>query len=226
MDGTGILLIDPCTLFRSGMRRLLPEDMHIVAEASDVAGAMQILGGEAAREAVGLVLLDVPREDRLKEELAALRAALPKARIVHLTTTPTAERVQALFEAGGEGCLGKDCSAEALAQSIRLVAMGEKVFPSDLMALLQRSTARGPSGAGPNGLSTRETQILKALLAGLSNKAIAISLGITEATVKVHLKSLMKKLNVANRTQAAIWGMNNGVLPDSAQEPPRTALAG
>jgi two-component system, NarL family, nitrate/nitrite response regulator NarL len=66
------------------------------------------------------------------------------------------------------------------------------------------------------GLSPREHEILQALVTGASNKMIAIKLGITEATVKVHLKTLLRKIDVNNRTQAAIWAMNNGLTADNA----------
>jgi two-component system, NarL family, nitrate/nitrite response regulator NarL len=66
------------------------------------------------------------------------------------------------------------------------------------------------------GLSPREQEILQALVTGASNKLIAIKLGITEATVKVHLKTLLRKIDVSNRTQAAIWAMNNGFVANNA----------
>jgi two-component system, NarL family, nitrate/nitrite response regulator NarL len=75
------------------------------------------------------------------------------------------------------------------------------------------------------GLSPREQEILQALVTGASNKMIAIRLGITEATVKVHLKTLLRKIDVNNRTQAAIWAMNNGFSADSAAVPTRVLQA-
>ena len=81
------------------------------------------------------------------------------------------------------------------------------------------------SAAGPQhsvrGLSPREREILQLLVTGASNKLIATRLGITEATVKVHLKTLLRKIDVNNRTQAAIWAMNNGFTADSAPVPTR-----
>ena len=71
------------------------------------------------------------------------------------------------------------------------------------------------------GLSPREQEILQALVTGASNKLIAIKLGITEATVKVHLKTLLRKIDVNNRTQAAIWAMNNGFTAEGAPVPTR-----
>lgn len=213
MDSTGILVIDPSGLFRAGLRRIMPVEFRIVAEAVDVTTALR--NRDALTDNVAIVLLEVAGSRELREEILTLKAALPTARIVHLTATPTAERLQAVFEAGADGCLSKDRSAEALAQAMRLVAIGEKVFPSDLINLLREGQRSSATGTYENGLSGRETQILRALLSGDSNKAIANALRITEATVKVHLKSLMRKLNVNNRTQAAIWAMNHGMAAET-----------
>jgi two-component system nitrate/nitrite response regulator NarL len=109
------------------------------------------------------------------------------------------------------GILTYGLSADAFVRSLRLICSGERVFPRDL-ALEQRPQAES-SGTKPgfNGvhLSPREKEILSYLVAGNSNKAIARCLGITEATVKVHLKSVQRKIRVENRTQAAIWALAN-----------------
>jgi len=214
MGSTGILIVDPCNLFRAGLRHILPSDFRIEAEAADTAEALRILDTGATRERLELILLEVAEDQDPKDKIQKLKAALPEARVIHLTTNLTPGRLQAVFEAGGDGCLSKDRSADALGQAMRLVIMGEKVFPSEVMSLLRQVDRSGGSGTRPNGLSARESQILSSLLEGESNKAIANVLRISEATVKVHLKSLMRKLNVTNRTQAAIWAMNHGMISD------------
>jgi two-component system nitrate/nitrite response regulator NarL len=112
------------------------------------------------------------------------------------------------------GILTYGLSADAFVRSLRLICSGERVFPRDLA--LQRRPEAASSGTKPgyNGfhLSPREKEILSYLVAGDSNKAIARCLGITEATVKVHLKSVQRKIRVENRTQAAIWALAN--LPE------------
>jgi two-component system nitrate/nitrite response regulator NarL len=114
------------------------------------------------------------------------------------------------------GILTYDLSAEALVRSLRLICSGERVFPRELT---MRSKPRTPSHetspdrSDVDRLSPREREILSLLTEGHSNKAIARILGITEATVKVHLKSLVRKIRVENRTQAAIWALSN--LPAS-----------
>ena len=162
-----------------------------------------------------LVLLDlVNGGDDEAEAMRRLRALLPDTRMVVLTTDLCTRRLANALEAGADGYLMKDLSADALAQSLRLVMMGEKVFPTHLAALLISGRVNGNGLEMPisrKGLSQREVQILRCLLNGDSNKMIANHLNITEATVKVHLKSLLRKINASNRTQAAIWALNNGI---------------
>jgi two-component system nitrate/nitrite response regulator NarL len=116
---------------------------------------------------------------------------------------------------GARGFLPKDISAEALQISLALVVLGEDIFtaPASLRGH-GVSAIRSPSPASAVGnlrapLSGRETQILRCLQDGLPNKTIARDLDMAEATVKVHLKALLRKINVENRTQAAVWSMNN-----------------
>ena len=97
---------------------------------------------------------------------------------------------------------------------------GLGVYPS-LCELMEGIVTAPPT----RGLSPRELEILQALVTGASNKLIAIRLGITEATVKVHLKTLLRKIDVINRTQAAIWAMNNGVSANEAAAPTRSFQA-
>jgi two-component system nitrate/nitrite response regulator NarL len=129
------------------------------------------------------------------------------------------------MNAGADGYLMKDVSPEALLQSLELVMMGEKVFPTNLAAMLfELNNASSPVNS-VRGQSPREQEILRTLVTGSSNKLIAIKLGITEATVKVHLKTLLRKIDVNNRTQAAIWAMNNGFTAEGAPIPTRGLYA-
>jgi two-component system nitrate/nitrite response regulator NarL len=100
----------------------------------------------------------------------------------------------------------------------QLVMLGEKVFPTNLASMLLDMNTVSPQHS-IRGVSPREQEILQALVTGASNKVIAYKLNITEATVKVHLKTLLRKIDVNNRTQAAIWAMNNGFTADSAPVP-------
>ncbi len=209
MSPVPVMLVDSSTLFRQGLKHLLPsDDFKVVAEASEWEEAV----AKIEPGAIGLILLDAPDTASLRAGIQTLREASPGTRVVHLANVTDPGRVLAAFEAGADGCLSKDRSPEALVQSLRLVMLGEKVMPPEVAALVLRRPEPTPSaGRAPRGLSAREMQILQGLLRGHSNKMIAIELDITEATVKVHLKSLLRKVGCSNRTQAAIWALNNGI---------------
>jgi DNA-binding NarL/FixJ family response regulator len=138
------------------------------------------------------------------------------AKIVALTSVADSRELELDDIAPLSGVLTYDLSAAAFVRSLRLICAGERVFPRDVLA--GRPQAASPDTATPADvarLSPREKEMLSHLLAGHSNKLIARELGIAEATVKVHLKHVLRKIRVENRTQAAIWALAN--LP----EPPR-----
>lgn len=119
-----------------------------------------------------------------------------------------------------DGVLTFDISADTMVRSLRLIQQGERVVPRELMQAIaaksrgarDQSAALAPTSrlGRSQAPSPREAEILQRLLQGQPNKIIARELGITETTVKVHLKSLLRKISVSNRTQAAIWALNNG----------------
>jgi len=227
MDATQTMLIDANKLFREGLRRLLDTSpFAIVAEAGNLREAVSIVEQSGAQPQLVLVDLATGNEEEA-EALRRLRSLLADTKIVVLTSELCTRRLANALEAGVDGYLMKDLSSEALTQSLRLAMMGEKVFPTHLAALLINGRVNAPTIDMPvsrKGLSQREVQILRCLLSGDSNKMIANQLNITEATVKVHLKSLLRKINASNRTQAAIWALNNGIGGD--QMAPPAAAAG
>ncbi|ACI98811.1 LuxR C-terminal-related transcriptional regulator [Rhodospirillum centenum] len=213
MENVTAFLIDANKLFREGLKRLLDESpFKIVAEASNVREGVTVADQGLKPDLILLDLVNGGEEEA--EAMRRLRQALPNSRMVVLTTDLCTRRLSNALEAGADGYLMKDLSSDALTQSLRLVMMGEKVFPTHLAALLISGRVNGNGLEMPvsrKGLSQREIQILRCLLNGDSNKMIANHLNITEATVKVHLKSLLRKINASNRTQAAIWALNNGI---------------
>jgi len=213
-------LVDPNKLFREGLKKLLADTrFEIVGESSE---ASTLTAQATQTQQAALVLLDTPAgADHLNRDIAAVHGTLPEARIVVLTQAMSHERLSAAFSAGADGYLIKDISYQALLESLHLVMLGEKVFPTSLATLIVSKI--GPlNGPAPSlnkyELSGRELQILGCLVEGASNKVIANQLSITEATVKVHLKSILRKINASNRTQAAIWALNHGVSSRSAAE--------
>lgn len=203
-------LVDADKLFRAGLTRLFDDTpCRIVYDTSGVETI------EGCAEPPELILLGIT-EQTDEDAVAILRGLFPEARIVVLSQDIGLARMGKMFDQGANGYLVKSISPEALVQSLNLVMAGQNVYPSELAMLITRGPAEQPQARSSRGLSEREHQILQGLLRGESNKMIALKLGITEATVKVHLKSLLRKINVRNRTQAAIWAMNNGLDAEAA----------
>ncbi len=222
MENIEILLIDANKLFREGLKRLLDgSSFAISAEADSLAEGLSRMD-EGLRPKIALVEFDAGSDDI--QALKQVRERYPEVKIVVLAaTTRNIHHLARCFEAGADAYLLKNISPDALQQSLKLVLLGEKVFPTRLAALLvsgQVDTHRPmASSADLRGLSEREVQILRCLLNGHPNKVIAKKLNITEATVKVHLKGVLKKINAANRTQAAIWALNNGLSSEELPSP-------
>ncbi|MDQ2103726.1 LuxR C-terminal-related transcriptional regulator [Azospirillum isscasi] len=221
MDPVNVFLIDANKLFREGMKRLFENTpFKVMGEAGSLREGVPAV--EAAGVRPELILIDLANggEDEV-DQLRSLRDNHPGIRVVILTTDLCTRRLSGALGAGAHGYLMKDIACEALMQSLKLVMMGEKVFPTHLAELLVNGRSEELATEVParrKGLSQREIQILRCLLNGNSNKMIANHLHITEATVKVHLKSLLRKINASNRTQAAIWALNNGI-GDQLAEP-------
>jgi two-component system nitrate/nitrite response regulator NarL len=212
MQATSIALIDQNRLAREGLKALFAaEEFRVVSDTSSLDDAeREFAAGEEPR----LVLVDPDSMGKAAHVVRRLKTTCPQAHVVVLTTRLQAGDMAEAIQAGADGFLMKDISVSALLQSLHLVMMGEKVFPSQLAAVLISGRANGhelpATSSARRGLSPRETQILLRLLGGDSNKMIANALCITEATIKVHLKSLLRKIHATNRTQAAIWALNNG----------------
>jgi two-component system nitrate/nitrite response regulator NarL len=210
MTSSRTVLIEPSCLFRQGLKHLLADTRFAVeVEFSTIE---QAVGDTVAS---GLVIIGKASTE--PGDLQQLREAYSEARIVVLASDLTVDALRDAMNAGADGFLMNDVSPEALLQSLELVMLGEKVFPTNLAAmLLDLSNAPSPLNSVRGVMTPREHEILQALVTGSSNKMIANRLGITEATVKIHLKTLLRKIDVNNRTQAAIWAVNNGFSADGA----------
>ena len=213
MKMINVVLVGTNNLFRQGLRRLLDPSQFLVAgEARDLAALGDLLEDGSTPD---LVIADLNgcHEDDL-EGLRALRSAYQDVRIVVLADELCLSDMARLLKAGADGYLVNELSAEAFSLSLLLVMKGEKALPSTLAGILANDSSDAGNGAlikAQKHLTEREKQILKCLLQAYSNKHIARALNISEGTVKVHLKSLMKKIAAANRTQAALWARNNGI---------------
>lgn len=211
MDKRIVWLIDAHPLLRSGLRAQLEgKGFEIAAEANTAAEIVRMNGDVVAPD---LIILDFAQG---ADAIVSLKAVQPQARAVVFAESAELSHLADMFSAGADGYLLKSISPSALIESLKLVALGEKVFPSMLTDFLGAMRANH-AGAGERvrvgevALSQRELDIIRGLADGHSNKTIAKELAITEATVKVHLKTVLRKLGATNRTQVAIWAVQHGL---------------
>ena len=198
-------------LFRRGLSLLLGNRRMVIAgEARSLIEALDML--RSGKCVCDLLLCDPSNGEQEFEALHQIKCEFPGVKAVLLTDSLSSTSLEIAVEGGANALLPKDISADALHYSLELVLLGEQIFPT-LQSLLKPRT---PSGGDlpmmtsrQVTLSTRERQILACLVDGQPNKTIARNLNMAEATVKVHLKALLRKIDAQNRTQAAIWGMNN-----------------
>lgn len=154
--------------------------------------------------------------------ILATRARLRDAKIIVIVSQLRLEIFCRAMQAGADGFLTDDISGAALVQSLELAAAGEKVLPGLLGDFIARQGIHPlfREESPDSGLSPRESDILKRLAHGQSNKVIANALGISESTVKGCVKVILRKIAVQNRTQAAVWALSEGfLLPDDAVMP-------
>ena len=208
-----ILLIDDHPLLRQGVRQLIDmeDDMTVVSEASNASdGIVKALELEP-----DLILLDLnmPDVDGL-ETLRRLRENRVSSRVVIFTVSDHEEDVIAALRAGADGYLLKDMESEDMLRQLHQAALGRMVISERLTALLAQAL-RGQQPevvrADYDSLTPREQDILKLIADGLSNKMIGRKLDISDGTVKVHVKHLLKKLNLRSRVEAAVWAVEEGI---------------
>jgi two-component system nitrate/nitrite response regulator NarL len=206
-----ILVVDDHTLFRRGLVTLLSAqpEFAVVGEAGDAGQAQRC----AAELAPDVILLDhhLPGVQGV-DALRGLREAAPAARVLMLTVSEDAETMSGALSQGAVGYLLKTVDSDVLGDAIRRAAQGEPTISPEmtgkLVSAYQVLQARGQAAppADPVGaLSAREREILAEIARGSSNKEIARTLGIAEATVKIHVQHILRKLNLASRVQAAVF---------------------
>ncbi|MDX1465904.1 MAG: two-component system response regulator NarL [Halomonas sp.] len=208
-----ILIIDDHPLLRRGVTQLLEleDDLVLAGETGEPEEGVR-LAGELDPDLV-LLDLNMPGMDGL-ETLRRLRQEGFAGRIVMFTVSDHEEDVVAALRAGADGYLLKDMDPDDMIRQLRQAALGRMVISERLTALLAealRSQRSQPATPDIHSLTQREREILRELAAGLSNKLIARQLDITEGTVKVHVKHLLKKLNLRSRVEAAVWAVQEGV---------------
>jgi len=199
-----LLLVDDHLVVRIGLRGLLETqaDLEVVAEAA---------GGDAAirefeKHRPDVTLMDLRMPDRSgPEAIAAIRQKFPDARVLVLTTFDNDEDIYRALEAGAVGYLLKSTDSKPLLATIRAVHAGTYRLPADIAARMAQRRAMPE-------LSPREREVLELIVRGKSNKEIGSALGVAENTVKNHVKVILDKLGVQDRTQAATTAIQRGLV--------------
>lgn len=218
-----IVIVDDHAMVRRGMRDFLDlhEDLEVVGEAADGQGGIDLVA--ELRPDVVIMDLLMPGVDGI-EATRRIKATHPEVEVVALTSFIEEDRIVGAIEAGAAGFLLKDAEADDLAAAIRAAAGGEVHLDpavAGIVARRLRGTAlpgragtRSGRDDGPGDrlsrLTAREQDVLAAVARGLSNRAIADELGITERTARTHVSNILAKLGLASRTQAALLAAEHG----------------
>lgn len=199
-----LLVADDHTVVRQGLVALLNTvpGFKVVAEAANGAEAIELF--DQHQPDVTLMDLRMPKLGGV-EAVTAIRRTHASARIVVLTTFDGDEEIYRALQAGAKGYLLKGMSGDELIEAVRAVHAGKTRIPAPVAERLAGRMA------GP-GLTSRELDVLKAIVAGRSNKEIAQNLFISEATVKTHINNILSKLGVADRTQATTTALQRGIV--------------
>jgi len=211
-----LAILDPSGLFRAALLSLLRNlGFDDLTEAADLEELERRVSGDPKPD---VLLINLTRgDDAVDRVMDRVRTMLPDAKVVFLARSLDLDLLAAVFAAGASGYLLENTSGDALGKSLTLVNAGGAVFPRELASFIPHLAARRmapPSLAAmprDTRLSGREIEILECLTRGQSNKAIAHALDIAEATVKVHVKRILRKIDVTNRTQAALWAASRGL---------------
>lgn len=211
-DPISVLVVDDHPVVRQGLRAFLSsrEDMEVVGEAADGDEAIRKL--RHLRPDVALVDLVMPGTGGLEVLRQAAELGLA-TRIVVLTSFAETDQVLPAVRAGAAGYLLKDAEPAELENAIRAVHRGEALLHPRAAGAVMREVARPHPAPAAADLTPREREVLDLLGQGLTNRRIARRLGVTEKTVKTHVSHVLAKLGVADRTQAALYAVREGLTP-------------
>ena len=226
MQSVNLAIIEPSQLFREGLRQLLSRPPYVVCQSATTVSDVLGTGQEPPE-----LLLWGPGAGPIEAEMHYVTTHCSehnKPHLVLLASSSDAQWIRSVATLGFDAVLMQNISAEILLRSLDLVMLGQQLFPALLARALLETTrqvqaelipfpvvahARLPAATRDLQseiiLSGREGQILRYLVEGASNKAIARELRVTEITVKAHVKGLLRKIRATNRTQAAIWALSH-----------------
>lgn len=199
-----ILLVDDHFVVRTGLRAILEDepDLSVVAEAEDGRQAVELF--RVHRPDVTLMDLRMPGLDGV-EATRHIREEFPQARVIMLTTYDGDQDINRAVRAGASGYVLKDLTGSELVRAVKAVHEGKTYMPEAVASRLAESLSRPE-------LTPRELEVLKMVVKGLSNKEIADALEMSEHTAKTHLKSILAKFGVRDRTEAATAALQRGFV--------------
>ena len=210
-DTIRILIADDHTLVRAGLRALIGTEpgMEVVGEAAD--GVEAVLRARSLRPDIILLDLVMPRKGGI-EAIHEIKEENPDVRILVLTSFTDDDKVFPAIKAGALGYLLKDSTPQALLQAIHDVHRGESSLDPTIARKLIRELNQPPAlPRTEEPLTAREVEVLRLVAQGLSNQEIAERMVVSERTVRTHVSNILSKLHLANRTQAALYAIREGL---------------
>ncbi|MFI1863200.1 response regulator [Streptomyces jumonjinensis] len=205
-----VLLVDDHQVVRRGLRTFLEVqgDIEVVGEAGD--GAEGVARAEELKPDVVLMDVKMPGTDGI-EALRKLRELANPAKVLIVTSFTEQRTVVPALRAGASGYVYKDIDPEALAGAIRSVHAGHVLLQPEVAVALLSQDVQSSSPGRSSTLTERETEVLGLIADGRSNREIARALVLSEKTVKTHVSNILMKLDLADRTQAALWAVRHGL---------------
>jgi NarL family two-component system response regulator LiaR len=209
----GVLIVDDHQVVRQGLRFLLEQedDLQVVGECADGPSAIQAV--RTLQPTVVLLDLFLPGPDGISV-LGQIKQERPATEVLMLTSSQDDQHLLAAIRAGALAYLPKTAGVDQVVTAVRAAARGESVLEPRIAARLVREVRQATVQRRPlDQLSPREVEVLAALARGRTNRQIARALQISEETVKAHVSSILAKLGLADRTQAAIFGLQQRLVP-------------
>ncbi len=229
-DQISVLILSRNEIEREGLRGIVAENGFAVAAVYRTVADLDLDLFADQSGKIPVLLVDQIMDSEGLQSVSDLRSNWPHCKIIIMSSGCDSQTVRQAFQTGADGYIGKHISCASLTEIIKLVALGEKIVPYQVVLDMPSTdpscelTPAKPDTSGAK-LSERQIDILRGLARGDPNKVISRRLAITEATVKVHVKSILRRIGVANRTQAAVWAIEAGLLNDRPEPSPTPVSA-
>jgi len=214
-----VLMVDDHAFVRKGVRAFLEEidDIEVIGEAGD--GEEAVVKSKVLQPDVILMDLVMPNMDGV-EAISQITTQQEKVHIIALTSFATDDKIFPAIISGAMGYILKDSEPEELVKAIRKVYLGEPTLDPSIARKVLQEISHPPKGQPtPDPLTEREEEVLRLVAKGLSNQEIAKQLVIAEVTVRTHVSNILSKLHIANRVQATLYALREGLVSlDNNQE--------